>query len=57
MKHSYDIRKKQELNKIVENLTDPTHLLARVIHAIKVYSVLIKFLSFKNFTIRNIFKN
>jgi len=36
MGQSFDIRKKQELNKIVSNITEPAMLLNKVINAIKV---------------------
>eukprot|EP00347_Sterkiella_histriomuscorum_P014570 403360376 len=32
---SFDLRNKQQVNKISTNLTDPTHLLGKVIHAFK----------------------
>jgi hypothetical protein len=35
MGQSFDLRKKQQLNKIVSNITDPAVLLAKVINAVK----------------------
>ena len=36
MGQSFDIRKKQQLNRIANNITDPVILLSKVINAIKV---------------------
>ncbi len=35
MGQSFDLRKKQQLNKIASNITDPAILLAKVINAVK----------------------
>lgn len=35
MGQSFDLRKKQQLNKIVSNITDPAVLLTKVINAVK----------------------